>query len=85
MVRALIALLAGIALGFSAPVLGHGGGLNRCGCHFDRKLGNCHCHKELGCGCSCEPARCGTGGALAEGDSGVPPPSVCAISLAELK
>lgn len=36
----------------------HGGGLNACGCHFNRKTGECHCHQSRGCGCECEPASC---------------------------
>lgn len=36
----------------------HGGGLNKCGCHFNRKTGECHCHQARGCGCSCQPAAC---------------------------
>ena len=36
----------------------HGGGLNKCGCHVDRKAGTCHCHQNKGCGCTCQPARC---------------------------
>lgn len=39
--------------------LNHGGGLNSCGCHFNRKTGECHCHKAKGCGCQCESAFCG--------------------------
>lgn len=42
-------------------MLAHGGGLNACGCHFNRKTGTCHCHKNRGCGCECEPATCGSG------------------------
>jgi hypothetical protein len=38
--------------------LSHGGGLNSCGCHFNRKTGECHCHRPHGCGCSCQPATC---------------------------
>jgi hypothetical protein len=38
--------------------LEHGGGLNACGCHFNRKTGACHCHQDRGCGCECQPARC---------------------------
>lgn len=41
-------------------MLAHGGGLNSCGCHFNRKTGECHCHRNRGCGCECEPASCGT-------------------------
>jgi hypothetical protein len=40
-------------------ILAHGGGLNRCGCHFNRKTGECHCHRDRGCGCKCQPKRCG--------------------------
>lgn len=36
----------------------HGGGLNSCGCHFNHKTGDCHCHQDRGCGCKCQPARC---------------------------
>lgn len=36
----------------------HGGGLNACGCHFNRKQGTWHCHQDRGCGCECQPARC---------------------------
>lgn len=36
----------------------HGGGLNACGCHFNRKTGECHCHQSRGCGCACQPAGC---------------------------
>ena len=36
----------------------HGGGLNACGCHFNRKTGECHCHQPKSCGCSCQPATC---------------------------
>lgn len=36
----------------------HGGGLNSCGCHFNRKTGECHCHRSSGCGCSCQPPSC---------------------------
>lgn len=39
--------------------LWHGGGLNACGCHFNRKTGECHCHQARGCGCKCQPAYCG--------------------------
>jgi hypothetical protein len=36
----------------------HGGGLNSCGCHYNRSTGECHCHQDRGCGCACQPARC---------------------------
>jgi len=38
--------------------LQHGGGLNVCGCHFNRKTGECHCHRPHGCGCACQAATC---------------------------
>ena len=37
----------------------HGGGLNACGCHFNRQTGECHCHQARGCGCACQSAACG--------------------------
>lgn len=40
-------------------ILEHGGGLNGCGCHFNRKTGECHCHRSRGCGCACEAPSCG--------------------------
>ncbi len=42
----------------TASATAHGGGLNKCGCHFNRKTGECHCHRPTGCGCTCQPARC---------------------------
>ena len=36
----------------------HGGGLNACGCHFNRKTGECHCHRPRACGCACQPSNC---------------------------
>jgi len=38
--------------------LAHRGGLNACGCHFNRKTGECHCHRPQACGCECEPPGC---------------------------
>ena len=38
----------------------HGGGLNACGCHFNRKTGECHCHQSWGCGCECQARSCDT-------------------------
>lgn len=46
------------ARGANEDVLRHGGGLNACGCHFNRKTGECHCHQARGCGCACQPATC---------------------------
>jgi len=40
------------------PALAHGGGLNKCGCHFNRKTGECHCHRPRACGCECQPDYC---------------------------
>ncbi len=41
----------------STPVLSmaHGGGLNKDGCHMDRKANTCHCHRAPrgGCGPEC--------------------------------
>lgn len=45
-------------LGQSDAVPMHGGGLNSCGCHFNRKTGDCHCHRATACGCECEPESC---------------------------
>lgn len=42
----------------SEELLEHGGGLNRCGCHVNRKTGECHCHQPKGCGCSCQAPSC---------------------------
>lgn len=35
----------GVALAFSTQVQAHGGGLNKDGCHNDRKSGGYHCHR----------------------------------------
>lgn len=51
-----------LALFLAAPLSwAHGGGLNKCGCHFNRKTGQCHCHQQRGCGCECQPANCSAG------------------------
>ncbi len=44
--------------GESQETLEHGGGLNSCGCHFNRKTGECHCHRDYGCGCTCQSPTC---------------------------
>lgn len=55
-------LASGVSLGagmmLSSNAKAHGGGLNRCGCHFNRRTGECHCHRNRGCGCECEPPSC---------------------------
>ena len=57
-----IVLAVGLALGggmlMASYAEAHGGGLNRCGCHFNRRAGTCHCHRDQGCGCECQPDRC---------------------------
>src|SRR2546427_11544520 len=53
---ATVALMLATAL--TTPALAHGGGLNACGCHFDRQTGDCHCHRPSGCGCPCQPPSC---------------------------
>lgn len=50
--------LSTVGLLQSPPADQHGGGLNTCGCHFNRKTGECHCHRSYGCGCKCQPAAC---------------------------
>lgn len=54
-----LGVAAGSMLVAAPSAEAHGGGLNRCGCHFNRKTGECHCHQNRGCGCECEPASCG--------------------------
>ncbi|MEZ4337366.1 MAG: hypothetical protein R3B82_12155 [Sandaracinaceae bacterium] len=57
LLAALVSLGGGMWLASGAEA--HGGGLNRCGCHHVRRTGECHCHQDRGCGCDCEPDRCG--------------------------
>jgi hypothetical protein len=48
------AIAACVALLFASPAFAHGGGLNLCGCHFERKTGKCHCHQpSKNCDCEC--------------------------------
>ena len=53
-------LLVLFALLFApASVSAHGGGLNQCGCHFNRKTDECHCHRQsANCGCECDAPSC---------------------------
>lgn len=43
--RIVLLLPACLALSFAAPADAHGGGLDRNGCHHDRKRGGYHCHR----------------------------------------
>lgn len=52
------ALALGVMVADAPYAMGHGGGLNHCGCHHNRSTGECHCHHDYGCGCECEPDRC---------------------------
>jgi hypothetical protein len=53
------AFVLGLSVSAGIPKAeGHGGGLNRCGCHFNRRTGECHCHQPGACGCECEPSYC---------------------------
>ena len=51
-------VFAALAVAPTREADAHGGGLNACGCHFNRKTGECHCHQDRGCGCACEPSHC---------------------------
>jgi len=43
--KQLVFVLAGFVVLFPAAVLAHGGGLNKEGCHNNRKTGDYHCHR----------------------------------------
>ena len=58
--RVLCALVLGILL-VSARARSHESGLNKCGCHHNRKTGECHCHRNSGCGCECQSPSCEVG------------------------
>lgn len=63
LVLAAIAMTASATVSEPVPAMcmgpvEHGGGLNACGCHFNRKTGECHCHRPRSCGCECQPATC---------------------------
>ncbi len=59
-VRRLRAVTCALLFGLSGPAFAHDRALNPCGCHFNRRTGECHCHRPRGCGCACEPASCGS-------------------------
>jgi len=42
--RTPLIVFVALALGATAPAFGHGGGLDKQGCHHDRKRGGYHCH-----------------------------------------
>lgn len=47
MSRVFAAILAGlIVVSATAPAFAHGGGLNKQGCHHNRKTGDYHCHRK---------------------------------------
>src|SRR5919198_239413 len=77
MIHTFAAALAALVLVASTPAFPHGGGLNACGCHFNRRTGSCHCHQDRGCGCACQPSRCGAYGAV-EKTKTASEPLVCA-------
>ena len=43
--RQIVFFLVALALGATVPAFGHGGGLDKQGCHNDRKRGGYHCHR----------------------------------------
>lgn len=51
-------LACSVLLAIDDDEVAHGGGLNACGCHHNRKTGECHCHQPRGCGCPCQPSTC---------------------------
>lgn len=52
-------LIVGLLLSSTSTADGHSGGLNECGCHFNRKTNECHCHrKSKNCGCEGEAPSC---------------------------
>lgn len=43
---ALVIFLASLTFGFPSFVSAHGGGLDKYGCHTNRKTGEYHCHRS---------------------------------------
>lgn len=39
--------------GSSQPLISHSGGTDKCGCHYNRKTGEYHCHKRKKRGGDC--------------------------------
>jgi hypothetical protein len=57
MMRQLI--LCGVGLVISTSAMGHGGGLDKCGGHKDKKRGGYHVHNMAKyCGCYPDAAQC---------------------------
>lgn len=46
MKRFLLVILSIFAVGSSSLIFAHGGGLNKDGCHNNRKTGEYHCHRS---------------------------------------
>ena len=44
-IAAAVWVIASVALLSTSPALAHGGGLDKYGCHHDRKHGGYHCHR----------------------------------------
>ena len=40
---------------FTTQVIQHSGGTDKCGCHYNRKTGEYHCHKRKKRGGDCPP------------------------------
>jgi hypothetical protein len=57
-----ILALAGAAMVAPAPAAAHGGGLNREGCHNERRTGGYHCHRASSSRGTTAPRRRGRGG-----------------------
>ena len=81
--RVLCALVLGLLL-VSARAMSHGVELNKCGCHHNRKTGECHCHRNSGCGCECQPPSCevgfGSGASPStENEPSEPPAKECGV------
>ena len=64
------------AAGISLSVMAHGGGLDRCGGHNDRKRGGYHVHNWTSyCACHPEAAECATHSGASTPSTGASPPT----------